>query len=132
MQDQKPDLLARLRDVPHQPGVYVMRDRLHRVIYVGKAKDLRKRLSNYFQPSQHKRHDIKTRALVESIWDFEVHTVRNEPESLILEGNQIWLAQQQQSEFLVALDRNQGDIRALVTDVQGLTTGLRDRIAARS
>ncbi len=89
MQDQKPDLLARLRDVPHQPGVYVMRDRLHRVIYVGKAKDLRKRLSNYFQPSQHKRHDIKTRALVESIWDFEVHTVRNEPESLILEGKLI-------------------------------------------
>jgi excinuclease UvrABC nuclease subunit len=42
------DIPARLRDVPHKPGVYVMRDRLKRVIYVGKARDLRKRLSHYF------------------------------------------------------------------------------------
>jgi phospholipid transport system substrate-binding protein len=51
--------------------------------------------------------------------------------SLILEGNQIWLAQQQQSEFLVALDRNSGDIRALIANVRGLTDNLRQRIAAR-
>lgn len=51
--------------------------------------------------------------------------------SLILEGNEIWLAQQQQSEFLVALDRNSGDIRALIADVRGLTTTLHQRIAAR-
>ena len=49
---EKPDLYALLRDVPHQPGVYIMRDRLHRVIYVGKARDLRKRLGNYFLPSR--------------------------------------------------------------------------------
>ena len=86
---EKPDLLARLRDVPHQPGVYIMRDRLSRVIYVGKARDLKKRLSNYFQPSRHKQHDLKTRALVESIWDFELQQTRNEPEALLLEGRLI-------------------------------------------
>ncbi len=86
---EKPDLLARLRDVPHKPGVYIMRDRLSRVIYVGKARDLKKRLSNYFQPSRHKQHDLKTRALVESIWDFELQQTRNEPEALLLEGRLI-------------------------------------------
>jgi excinuclease ABC subunit C len=81
----KPDLNARLHDVPHKPGVYVMRDRLNRVIYVGKARDLRKRLSNYFTPSRSRLADAKTRALIDSIWDFEYHEVRNEGESLILE-----------------------------------------------
>ena len=82
---EKPDLQKMLHDVPHQPGCYIMRDRLHSVIYVGKARDLRKRLANYFTPSRTKQADIKTRALIDSIWDFEYHTVRNEGESLILE-----------------------------------------------
>ena len=39
----KPDPNKKLREVPHKPGVYLMKDRLKRVIYVGKARDLRKR-----------------------------------------------------------------------------------------
>ena len=66
-----------------------MKDRLGKVIYVGKAKDLRKRLSSYFMASRSQMADVKTRALIKSIWDFEVHTVRNEPESLLLEGKLI-------------------------------------------
>lgn len=89
VQRQKPDLAAKLRDVPHTPGVYVMRDRLHRVIYVGKARDLRKRLSNYFTPARSKLADLKTRALIASIWDFDLHQVRNETEALLLEGQLI-------------------------------------------
>ncbi len=85
----KPDLRKKLHDVPHEPGVYLMRDRLNRVIYVGKARNLRKRLSNYFTPSKSRMADLKTRALIESIWDFEFHTVRNEPEALLLEGKLI-------------------------------------------
>lgn len=85
----KPDLMAKLRDVPHTPGVYVMRDRLHSVIYVGKARDLRKRLSNYFTPARSRLADRKTRALIASIWDFDVHQVRSEPEALLLEGRLI-------------------------------------------
>lgn len=62
-----------------------MHDRLGRIIYVGKAKDLRRRLSNYFQPARSRLTDLKTRALIRSIWHFEYHTVRNESESLLLE-----------------------------------------------
>jgi len=86
---EKPDLHAMLRDVPHQPGVYIMRDRLHRVIYVGKARDLRKRLSSYFLPSRLRRVDIKTRALIESVWEFDLQLVKNEAEALLLEGRLI-------------------------------------------
>lgn len=52
--------------------------------------------------------------------------------SLILEGNQIWLAQQQQSEFLSVLGRNNGDIRALMSNLRTLTASMRQRIMARS
>ena len=62
-----------------------MRDRLSRVIYVGKARDLRKRLASYFTPSRRMRSDLKTRALIESIWDFESHVLRSESEALLLE-----------------------------------------------
>lgn len=85
----RPDLQKKLHSVPHKPGVYLMRDRLNRVIYVGKAKDLRKRLSSYFTPSRKRMADLKTRALIQSIWDFDIHEVRNEPESLLLEGKLI-------------------------------------------
>ena len=84
-----PDFRAKLREVPHQPGVYLMKDRLGSIIYVGKARDLRKRMSSYFMASQKMRANVKTRALIDSIHDFEFHTVRNEEESLLLEGKLI-------------------------------------------
>jgi excinuclease ABC subunit C len=83
------DLQARLRDVPHKPGVYVMRDRFKRVIYVGKARDLRKRLANYFTPSSANQADIKTRALIDSIWDYEWHLVKSDAEAVLYEGRLI-------------------------------------------
>jgi excinuclease ABC subunit C len=86
---KKSDLIEKLRDVPHKPGVYLMKDRLNRVIYVGKARDLRKRLGTHFMPSRRATADLKTRALLDSVWDFEVHLVRNEPEALLLEGKLI-------------------------------------------
>lgn len=83
------DHQARLRDVPHKPGVYVMRDRLKRVIYVGKARDLRKRLANYFTPSRAAQADVKTRALIDSIWAFEWHIVKSDAEAVLYEGRLI-------------------------------------------
>jgi len=71
--------------VSHRPGVYLMKDRLGSIIYVGKAKDLKKRLGNYFTPSRRHTADLKTRALIDSIWDFDTHEVRNEQEAIILE-----------------------------------------------
>ena len=86
---EKPDLRKKVHEVPHKPGVYLMRDRFHRVIYVGKARDLRKRVSSYFLPSKLAVADIKTRAMLGAVWDFETHTVRSEAESLLLEGKLI-------------------------------------------
>src|ERR1700761_3571217 len=88
-QPSKPDFKVKLRDVPHKPGVYLMRDRFNRVIYVGKARSLRKRVSQYFTPSRTMRADLKTRALLDAIWDFEWHLVGSEPEALLLEGRLI-------------------------------------------
>src|SRR5881296_159122 len=86
---EKPDFAKKVHDVPHKPGVYLMRDRLNRVIYVGKARDLRKRVGQYFMPSRKITADLKTRALLDSIYDFEIHTVKSEPEALLLEGKLI-------------------------------------------
>src|SRR5436305_4308580 len=86
---QKPDLQEKVREVPHKPGVYLMRDRFNRVIYVGKARDLRKRVSSYFLPSKLAQADLKTRAMLEATWDFETHVVRSEAESVLLEGKLI-------------------------------------------
>jgi len=83
------DFKAKLREVPHQPGVYLMKDRMGSIIYVGKARDLKKRLSSYFMASRKTRSDLKTRALIDTIVDFEFHVVRNEQESLLLEGKLI-------------------------------------------
>ena len=66
-----------------------MKDRLGTVIYVGKARDLRKRGSQYFHPSRRMGWDLKFRALVDSIAVFDVHVVRGEPEALLLEGRLI-------------------------------------------
>lgn len=52
--------------------------------------------------------------------------------SLVLDGNEIWLAQQQQRDFLSQLDRNRGDIRALIASVRATTAEMRARIRARS
>ena len=85
----KPDLTKKVHEVPHKPGVYLMRDRFNRVIYVGKARDLRKRVGSYFMPSKVAVADLKTRAMLDAVWDFETHTVQSEAESILLEGKLI-------------------------------------------
>ncbi|MCQ2379672.1 MAG: excinuclease ABC subunit UvrC [Victivallaceae bacterium] len=76
-------------DIPAKPGVYVYRDRFGKVIYVGKARNLRRRMSSYFQPSRSRTADPKLRSLIGSIatWNFE--TVKSEEEALILESRLI-------------------------------------------
>jgi len=86
---EKPDLQKKVHEVPHKPGVYLMRDRFNRVIYVGKARDLRKRVGSYFLPSKLAQADLKTHAMLEATWNFETHTVRSEAESVLLEGKLI-------------------------------------------
>ncbi len=79
----------KLSDLPHKPGIYLMKDRFGTVIYVGKARDLRKRVSQYFHPSRRQGWDIKFRALVDAIHDLDTHVVKSEPEALLLEGKLI-------------------------------------------
>ena len=79
----------KLSQLPHKPGIYLMKDRFGTVIYVGKARDLRKRVSHYFHPSRRQGWDLKFNALVDAIHDFDTHVVRNEPESLLLESKLI-------------------------------------------
>jgi excinuclease ABC subunit C len=86
---EAPQLKSRVRDLPNKPGVYLMRDKLGHVIYVGKARSLRKRVGQYFHPSKQMRWDPKTQALIGSIADFEVLVVKSEPEALLLEGKLI-------------------------------------------
>jgi excinuclease ABC subunit C len=83
------NIRKKLGDLPHKPGVYLMKDRFGTVIYVGKARDLRKRVTQYFHPSRRLGWDLKFNALVEAIHDLDVHIVRNEAESVLLEGRLI-------------------------------------------
>lgn len=79
----------KLSQVSHKPGVYLMKDRFGTVIYVGKARDLRRRVSQYFHPSRRMGWDLKFNALVEAIHDLDTHVVRNEAEALLLESKLI-------------------------------------------
>jgi excinuclease ABC subunit C len=79
----------KLSVLPHKPGVYLMKDRFGTVIYVGKARDLRKRVTSYFQPSRRLGWDLKFNALVNAVHDLDTYTVPSEPEALLLEGKLI-------------------------------------------
>ncbi len=80
-------LRERLKSVPNRPGCYLMRDRRGVIIYVGKAKDLRRRVLSYFRPGA--RHAPKVRSMVNTVADLEFMTVRNEAEALLTEANLI-------------------------------------------
>lgn len=80
----------KVRRLPHKPGVYLMKDRIGQTIYVGKAKDLKKRVSTYFQASRKLTiAQPKIRAMIDLIHDFETILVRSEAEALLLEGQLI-------------------------------------------
>ena len=77
----------RLKELPNRPGCYIMRDRRGVIIYVGKAKNLKRRVSSYFRPGA--KHAPKVRSMVDTVYDFEFMTVRNEAESLLTEASLI-------------------------------------------
>lgn len=72
--------------IPTSPGCYLFIDKNKKIIYIGKAKNLRKRVSNYFNK---KDHDTKTNLMVSLIKNIDFIVTRNEVEALILENNLI-------------------------------------------
>ena len=86
---EPPTLKEKVRRLPDRPGVYLMKDRLGRIIYVGKARSLKKRVSTYFQAARSRSLHPKIRALIEMIADFDILEVKSEPEALLLEGKLI-------------------------------------------
>ena len=77
------ELKEKAHALPLEPGVYLMQDKANTVIYVGKAKKLRNRVSQYFQDSA--AHTVKTRRMVSQIDHFDVIVARTEFEALVLE-----------------------------------------------
>lgn len=78
------DLQRKLKNLPQKPGIYLFKDDAGEVLYVGKAKNLKKRVTSYFQK---RNHDPKTAALVLVITDLEYVIVSSELEALMLESN---------------------------------------------
>ena len=83
----KDELRQKANDLPLAPGVYLMMDKTGKVIYVGKAKKLKNRVSQYFQDSAS--HNIKTRNMVSQVDHFDTIFVSSEFEALVLENSLI-------------------------------------------
>ena len=83
----KDELRRKAAQLPLEPGVYLMMDKTGKVIYVGKAKKLRNRVSQYFQ--ENASHNEKTRHMVAQVDHFDTIFVRSEFEALILENSLI-------------------------------------------
>ena len=83
----KDELREKANDLPLKPGVYLMMDKTGKVIYVGKAKKLKNRVSQYFQDSA--AHNEKTRRMVSQVDHFDTIFVSTEFEALILENSLI-------------------------------------------
>jgi len=75
--------------LPYTPGIYLMKDKNDKIIYVGKSKALRNRVSQYFANSS--RHDFKTRKMVENVVDFDYMLTDSDMEALTLENQFIKL-----------------------------------------
>ena len=76
-------LAEKARQLPLEPGVYRMRDKSGKIIYVGKAKALRNRVSSYFRSVE--KHTEKVYNMVMNVWDFDTIICDSEVEALILE-----------------------------------------------
>ena len=79
----------KLDDLPDRPGCYMMRDRRGRIVYVGKAASLRKRVRSYFRDATFRNAPPKLRGLIRSVADIDIIVVRTEAEALLTEGRLI-------------------------------------------
>jgi len=83
---QNQNIKIKLKNLTKEPGVYKMLDKLGNVIYVGKAKNLKNRVSNYFIGSN---HNTKTQLLQKNIDNFSIIITKTETQALLLENELI-------------------------------------------
>ncbi len=86
MKNRREDLLMKASSLPMAPGVYIMKDKGGKVIYVGKSRKLKNRVSQYFQNSV---KNIKTERMVALVYDFDYYLCDTEMEALTLENRMI-------------------------------------------
>ncbi len=113
MMTENKNLQKVLKNLPKAPGVYKMIDKEGRVIYVGKAKDVSKRIKQYFQKNYE--HSTRTRKLLENVTNIETIIVDSELEAVILEHN---LIKQLQPKYNVIMkdDKNYVYIKITLED----------------
>jgi excinuclease ABC subunit C len=98
---QQPDRLkVRLKEVPSEPGCYLLRDASDRILYIGKAKVLRNRVRSYFQSGSGHGHSPRISLMVRQVCEIEFIVTDSEAEALALESN---LIKQNQPHFNVLL-----------------------------
>ncbi len=107
-----PDADAKLSSLPARPGVYLLKDRKGKVIYVGKAKSLRARVRTYFRGGDER---FQIAFLMKKVVDFETLVTESEKEALILENN---LIKQYKPRYNIRLkdDKSYVSVRVTVQD----------------
>ena len=83
MNEKMPELRKKAMSLPMLPGVYIMKDSNDEIIYIGKAKKLKNRVSQYFGSQNH--HSVKVRKMVENVDHFDYIVMDSEFEALVLE-----------------------------------------------
>ena len=97
------ELWEKAKLLPLLPGVYIIRDKSNEIIYVGKAKRLRTRVSQYFRPGVP--HDAKVTKMISHAFEFDVIVTQSEFEALVLECSQI---KQHQPKYNILLKDDKG------------------------
>ena len=97
------ELKNKVLSLPYEPGVYLMMDKTGTIIYVGKAKKLKNRVSQYFQDAS--AHSSKTRMMVSKIANFDYIVARSEFEALVLECS---LIKRHQPKYNILLKDDKG------------------------
>ena len=104
-------LKQKANNLPLQPGVYIMKDKSGKIIYIGKAKALKNRVTQYFGAGN--QHTEKVRKMVENVDDFEYIICNSEFEALILENS---LIKQNQPKYNILLKDDKGYFYIKITD----------------
>ena len=114
-----PDVLRdKLAKLPAKPGCYLFRDRNGEIVYVGKAVDLKRRVTSYFSPTRMRRESPKRRGMVRCFADLEWIEARSEAEARI-DAQMPTAEKAAKSHYVVANDGSAEDLESAVSEFAG-------------